>query len=39
MEEILNNLNYTYKKAGSQSSKDFQDINNTGLNIEMKKIR
>jgi hypothetical protein len=37
IESILTELNLTYKKASSQGSKDFQDINNTGLNIEVKK--
>ena len=37
IEKILTELNLTYKKASSQGSKDFQNINNTGLNIEVKK--
>ena len=34
---ILDSLKYTYTEAPSQSSKDFRNINNIGLNIEMKK--
>jgi hypothetical protein len=37
IETILTELNLTYKKASSQGSKDFQNINNTDLNIEVKK--
>ena len=33
----LKELNFDYKEAGSQQSKDFRNINNTGLNIEVKK--
>ena len=33
----LNNLNYSYKEAGSQQSKDFRNICNIGLDIETKK--
>ena len=33
----LDKLGYSYKEAGSQQSKDFQNINDTGLNIEVKK--
>ena len=35
--EVLHNLNYSYKKAGSQEPKDFQNIKNMNLNIEVKK--
>ena len=34
---ILNDLNYNYQEAGSQQSKDFRNVNNSGLNIEVKK--
>jgi len=34
---ILDSLKFTYTEAPSQSSKDFRNINNIGLNIEMKK--
>ena len=34
---ILNDFNYNYQEAGSQQSKDFRNINNTNLNIEVKK--
>ena len=37
IKSILDSLKYTYKIAGSQQSKDFQDINKIGLNIEVKK--
>jgi len=33
----LNELNFHYEEAGSQQSKDFRNINNTGLDIEVKK--
>lgn len=33
----LDNLNMTYNEAGSQQSKDFRNINNSDLNIEIKK--
>jgi hypothetical protein len=35
--EILNANKITYTQASSQSSKDFRNINGTGLNIEVKK--
>ena len=35
--EVLDSMNLTYKEAGSQQSKDFRDIDNVGLNIEIKK--
>lgn len=35
--EVLDAMNLTYKEAGSQQSKDFRDIDNVGLNIEIKK--
>ena len=35
--ECLDELGYTYEEAGSQQSKDFRNINNIGLNIEVKK--
>jgi hypothetical protein len=34
---ILDSMNLTYTEAGSQQSKDFRNVNNTGLNIEVKK--
>ena len=37
IENVLNDNNITYKKASSQKPKDFQNLNNTGLNIEAKK--
>jgi hypothetical protein len=37
IENILIECNITYKKASSQKPKDFQNLNNTGLNIETKK--
>ena len=37
IKEILNGLGYTFEEAGSQSCKDFRNINNIGINIEMKK--
>lgn len=37
IKNCLDKLNFSYKEAGSQQSKDFQNINNIGLNIEVKK--
>ena len=37
LEKIFSELDLTYNKANSQGSKDFQNINDTGLNIEVKK--
>jgi len=37
IKKCLDTLNYSYKEAGSQQSKDFRNINNIGLNIEVKK--
>uniref|UniRef100_A0A6C0CGZ6 Uncharacterized protein n=1 Tax=viral metagenome TaxID=1070528 RepID=A0A6C0CGZ6_9ZZZZ len=37
IKKCLESLNYSYKEAGSQQSKDFRNINNIGLNIEVKK--
>jgi hypothetical protein len=34
----LDTLEYSYKQAGSQQSKDFQNICGIGLNIEVKKL-
>ena len=34
---ILTNMNLTFSEAGSQQPKDFRNINNTGLDIEVKK--
>ena len=33
----IDSMKYSYKEAGSQQSKDFQNIQNIGLNIEVKK--
>lgn len=33
----LNELNFHFEEAGSQQSKDFRNVNYTGLNIEVKK--
>ncbi len=33
----LDELNFHYEEAGSQQSKDFRNVNNTDLNIEIKK--
>ena len=33
----LKSLNYPFKEAGSQQSKDFRNVNNIGLDIEVKK--
>jgi hypothetical protein len=37
IKKCLDTLNYSYIEAGSQQSKDFRNINNIGLNIEVKK--
>ena len=37
IKKCLESLDYTFKEAGSQKSKDFQNIKNIGLNIEVKK--
>lgn len=37
VKQALDNLKYSYKQAGSQQSKDFQNICNIGINIEVKK--
>jgi len=37
IKKILNDLNFSYEEAGSQQSKDFRNINNRGINIEVKK--
>ena len=37
MIKCFESLNYTFEEAGSQQSKDFRNVNNTGLNIEIKK--
>ena len=37
VKNALNNLNYSFKEAGSQQSKDFRNICNIGLDIETKK--
>jgi len=37
MKDILDNLGYSYKEASSQQPKDFRNIQNIGLDIEMKK--
>ena len=37
VKQALDNLCYSYKQAGSQQSKDFQNICNIGINIEVKK--
>ena len=34
---ILDSMGLSYVEAGSQQSKDFRDVGNTGLNIEVKK--
>ena len=38
VKNALDKLNYSYKQAGSQQSKDFQNICGIGLNIEVKKL-
>lgn len=35
--EILDSMNIQYEEAGSQQSKDFRNVGNIGLNIEIKK--
>ena len=35
--KCLQDLNYSFKEAGSQQSKDFKNVNNIGLDIEIKK--
>ena len=37
IKDYLDENNITYEEAGSQSSKDFRNINNIGLDIEIKK--
>ena len=37
IKNILDKLNFRYTEAGSQQSKDFRNILNIGLNIEVKK--
>lgn len=37
IKKCLDYLKYSYSEAGSQQSKDFRNINNIGLNIEVKK--
>lgn len=37
IKKCLDLLDYSYEEAGSQQSKDFRNINNIGLNIEVKK--
>ena len=37
IKKCLDILNYSYEEAGSQQSKDFRNINNIGMNIEVKK--
>ena len=37
IQNVLDELKFPYTKAGSQQSKDFRNINNTGLNLEGKK--
>ena len=37
IKQSLDKLMYSYEEAGSQQSKDFRNINNIGLNIEVKK--
>jgi hypothetical protein len=37
VKEALNNLSYSFIEAGSQQSKDFRNVCNIGLNIEVKK--
>jgi len=37
IKNILDKLNFSYTEAGSQQSKDFRNILNIGLNIEVKK--
>ena len=37
IKSLFDDLELTYTLAGSQQSKDFRNINNTGLNIEVKK--
>ena len=34
---VLDEMNLTYQEAGSQQSKDFRNVGNIGLNIEIKK--
>jgi hypothetical protein len=38
VKKALDNLDYSYTQAGSQQSKDFQNVCNIGINIEVKKI-
>lgn len=38
VKNALDTLKYSYKQAGSQQSKDFQNICGIGLNIEVKKL-
>ena len=35
--DVLDSMGLSYKEAGSQQSKDFRDIDNIGLNIEIQK--
>ena len=35
--DVLESMGLSYKEAGSQQSKDFRDIDDVGLNIEIKK--
>ena len=37
IKDIFDKNNITYEEAPSQQSKDFRNINNTGLNLEFKK--
>lgn len=37
IKSLFNDLELTYTQAGTQQSKDFRNVNNTGLNIEVKK--
>ena len=37
IKQCLDSFNCTYEEAGSQQSKDFRNINNIDLNIEIKK--
>ena len=37
IKDIFDENNITYEEASSQQSKDFRNINNTGLNLECKK--
>ena len=37
VKEALNNLGYSFTEAGSQQSKDFRNVCNIGLDIEVKK--